>query len=383
MGTPLSLLNLLHEKTRLVVAIAGVSFAVLLIFLNLGFLGALLQTTTEIYSNMNAEVFLISPKTSEISTSESFPRDRLYQVEGLAGVEKTMPVYVGYMQWRNPSTRRTRALFAFAFNPHDSVFSLPEFQDPNTIAIMERPNVVLFDRRSRPEFGPQTLGTTTEVERRQVKIGGNYTLGAGFTADGSVVMSDQNFLRFFRRRTLERVDLGLVKLAAGTDATRLATEIGDRLRSNGDVLVLTKEALIAREQKYWLVNASLGFIFGLGVIVSFIVGTVIVYQIIYTDISDHYAEYATLKAMGYRNRYLFGVVLQEALILSLMGFIPGYVISFGLYALTNQATAGALPMSMTLDRAIFVLVLATLMCSLSGLISVRKVMDADPAEVFS
>jgi len=383
MGTPLSLLNLLHEKTRLVVAIAGVSFAVLLIFLNLGFLGALLQTTTEIYSNMNAEVFLISPKTSEISTSESFPRDRLYQVEGLAGVEKTMPVYVGYMQWRNPSTRRTRALFAFAFNPHDSVFSLPEFQDPNTIAIMERPNVVLFDRRSRPEFGPQTLGTTTEVERRQVKIGGNYTLGAGFTADGSVVMSDQNFLRFFRRRTLERVDLGLVKLAAGTDATRLATEIGDRLRSNGDVLVLTKEALIAREQKYWLVNASLGFIFGLGVIVSFIVGTVIVYQIIYTDISDHYAEYANLKAMGYRNRYLFGVVLQEALILSLMGFIPGYVISFGLYALTNQATAGALPMSMTLDRAIFVLVLATLMCSLSGLISVRKVMDADPAEVFS
>lgn len=381
MRTPLAWFNLINERTRLLVAIAGVAFAVLLIFMNLGFLGSLLQTSTEIYNQINADIFLVSPQTLEISTSETFPKNRLYQIAGLRGVRRVMPVYVGYMQWKNPETRLSRALFAFAINPRDPVFLMPELKDPQTLIAMERPNVVLMDRRSRPEFGPQAVGTKTESERRQVEIIGNYSLGGGFTADGTVIMSDQNFLRFLSPRTLERIDLGLVQVDPEMDIEQIIKEIDDRLPN--DVLVLTKEGIIAREQGYWLIAASLGFIFGLGVVVSFIVGTVIVYQIIYTDISDHYAEYATLKAMGYRSRYLFTVVIQEAVILSLMGYIPGYLFSFGLYELTTRATSGALPMSMNLERAIFVLILTIIMCCLSGLVSVRKVMTADPAEVFS
>lgn len=379
--TPLAWLNLVSERNRLLVAIAGVAFAVLLIFMNLGFLGALLKTSTDIYSQMDADVFLVSPQTLELSTSESFPRDRLYQTQSIAGVTRTMPVYVGYMQWRNPETRRSRALFAFAFNPRDPVFLMPEFDDPQLIAAMERSNTVLFDRRSRPEFGPQAPGTITEVDRRQAVIVGNYTLGGGFTADGTAMMSDQNFLRFFSPRPLDRIDMGLIQLAEGVDVETVVQAIDAKLPN--DVLVLTKDEIIAREQRYWLIAASLGFIFGLGVAVSFIVGTVIVYQIIYTDISDHYAEYATLKAMGYRNGFLFGVVIQEALILALMGYIPGYLASVGVYELASRATSGTLPMSMNLGRGIFVLVLTIAMCCISGLISVRKVMSADPAEVFS
>lgn len=381
MRTPLAWFNLINERTRLLVAIAGVAFAVLLIFMNLGFLGSLLQTSTEIYNQMNADIFLVSPQTLEISTSETFPKNRLYQIAGLRGVRRVMPVYVGYMQWKNPETRRSRAVFAFAINPRDPVFLMPELKDPQTLIAMERPNVVLMDRRSRPEFGSQAVGTTTESERRQVEIVGNYSLGGGFTADGTVIMSDQNFLRFLSPRTLERIDLGLVEIAPNMNLEQMVKEIDDRLPD--DVLVLTKAGIVAREQGYWLVAASLGFIFGLGVAVSFIVGTVIVYQIIYTDISDHYAEYATLKAMGYRGRYLFTVVLQEAIILALMGYVPGYLFSFGLYELTTRATSGALPMSMNLGRAIFVLILTFIMCCLSALVSVRKVMTADPAEVFS
>jgi putative ABC transport system permease protein len=354
---------------------------VLLIFMNLGFLGALLKTSTDIYSQMDADVFLVSPQTLELSTSESFPRDRLYQTQSISGVIRTMPVYVGYMQWRNPETRRSRALFAFAFNPRDPVFLMPEFDDPELIAAIERPNTVLFDRRSRPEFGPQTPGTTTEVDRRQVTIVGNYTLGGGFTADGTAILSDQNFLRFFSPRPLDRIDMGLIQLAEDADVEAVVEAIDAKLPN--DVLVLTKEEIIAREQRYWLIAASLGFIFGLGVAVSFVVGTVIVYQIIYTDISDHYAEYATLKAMGYRNGFLFSVVIQEALILAMMGYIPGYFASVGVYALASRATSGTLPMSMNTGRAMFVLVLTIAMCCISGLISVRKVMSADPAEVFS
>lgn len=393
MRTPLAWLNLLHEKTRLIVAIAGVSFAVLLIFMNLGFLGALTQTTSEIYSKINADIVLISPQTLEISTSKTFPRDRLYQVAGLDGVERVMPVYVGYMQWRNPETRRSRALFAFAINPRDPVFNLPEFSDSATIQALEQRDAVLFDRRSRPEFGPQLPGTTTEVERRQVKIVGNYTLGGGFAADGTLIMSDQNLLRFFSRRQLDRIDLGLIRLKPGVDPDLMVQTIRERLgnpeddslrnQRPNDVLALTKEQIIVREQTYWVTTTSIGFIFGLGVIVSFIVGTVIVYQILYTDIADHLPEYATLKAMGYRSRYLFGVVIQEAVLLAVMGYIPGFLFSSALYALTTQATSGSLPMAMNVGRTVFVLLLTIAMCIVSGLISVRKVITADPAEVFS
>lgn len=381
MRTPLSLLNLLHEKTRLLVAIAGVAFAVLLVFMNLGFLGALAQTSSEIYSKMNGQIFLISPQTLEISTSKTFPRERLYQVAGIDGVKRTMPLYVGYCQWRNPETRLSRALFVFAVNPNDGVFNLSDLQDPKILEAMERPDVVLMDRLSRPEFGSQAVGTITEVERRQVEIGGNYSLGGGFAADGTLIISDQNFLRLFRPRTLSQIDLGLVQLEPGADVLAIQQMIRKMLPN--DVLVLTQEEIIMREQTYWIGTTSTGFIFGLGVVVSCIVGTVIVYQILYTDISEHLPEYATLKAMGYRSRYLFGVVLQEAFILAVMGFIPGYLVSLGLYEFATRATSGTLPMTMNLGRALLVLGLTLGMCAISGLISVRKVVTADPAEVFS
>ncbi|MBE9178960.1 FtsX-like permease family protein [Oculatella sp. LEGE 06141] len=381
MKTPLAWLNLLHEKTRLLVAIAGVAFAVLLIFMNLGFLGALSLTATQIYSQMNAEIFLRSPQTLEISTTKSFPRERLYQIAGVEGVQQTMPVYVGYQQWRNPETRFSRAMFVYGINPRDPVFTLPELQAPEAIAALQRPNTVFIDRLSRPEFGPQTTGIETESDRRRVEIGGQFTLGGGFASDGTLIVSDQNFLRLFAPRPLNRIDLGLVKLQPGADVEAVKATVRQLLPA--DVTVLTQEEIIGRDRDFWIGTTSTGFIFSMGVAVSFIVGTVIVYQILYTDISDHLPEYATLKAMGYRSRYLFKIVLQEAVILAVMGYVPGLILSLGLYELTTNATSGGLPMGMTVGRVVFVLLLTVSMCALSGLISVRKVVTADPAEVFS
>jgi putative ABC transport system permease protein len=381
MRTPLAWLNLLHERTRLTVAIAGVAFATLLIFLNLGFLGALATTASQIYSRMNAQIFLISPQSLEISTTETFPQERLYQVAGIEGVQRVMPLYVGYQQWRNPETRRNRSMFVYGINPRDPVFTLPELQQPETIAVLERPDTVLIDRFSRPEFGPQTTGLETESDRRRVEIGGQYSLGGGFAADGTLITSDQNFRRLFDPRPLDRIDLGLIQLQPGANVEAIVQAVRAKLPQ--DVLVLTQAEIIERERTYWIATTSIGFIFSLGVIVSFIVGTVIVYQILYTDIASHIAEYATLKAMGYRSRYLFSVVLQEAVLLAGMGYVPGLVLSIGLYTLATKATSGSLPMSMNLGRAIFVLFLTLFMCSVSGLISVRKVISADPAEVFS
>lgn len=378
---PLAALNLLHDRTRLLVAIAGVAFAVLLIFMNLGFLGSLLKTTTNFYEQFNGDIFLISPQSLEISTTEPFPRERLYQVAGVEGVKQVMPLYSDYSLWKNPETGLSRAMFVYGYNLRDPAFLMPEVNSPEGIRTLRQPDTVFIDRLSRPEFGPQTTGLVTEADRRQVKIGGQYSMGGGFAADGTLLMSDQNFRRYFAPRTLDQINVGMVLLEPGVNPQKMKETMRSLLPA--DVNVFTKAEVVKQDSDYWLQTTSIGFIFGLGVLVSFIVGTVIVYQILYTDIRDHLREYATLKAMGYSSWYLFQVVLQEAALLAVMGYVPGLIIALGLYTLTVNATAGALPMEMTLFRVGFVLVLAMLMCSLSGLISVRKAMTADPAEVFA
>jgi putative ABC transport system permease protein len=380
MRTPLAWLNLVHEKTRLLVAIAGVAFAVMIIFMNLGFLGALAQTASQIYSQMNADIFLISTQALEIGTTKPFPIERIYQSAGIDGVKKTMPVYLGYLQWKNPETLEYRAIFVYAFNPDDAVFVLPELQKSSTLAALRRMNTVLMDQRSRPEFGPAQVGVHTEADRREVTVGGLYALGGGFAADGTLMMSDQNFRRYFDPRPLNQIDLGLIQLHEGADPLKVQQRLQEILPK--DVLILTQEEIIARDRDYWIGTTSTGFIFGMGVAVSFIVGTVIVYQILYTDIANHMVQYATLKAMGYRSLFLCSLVLQEAVILAVLGYIPGFAVSLGLYEMAFRATSGTLPVSMELGRAVFVLGLTLGMCSISGLISVQKVVQADPAEVF-
>lgn len=384
MRTPLAWLNLVQEKTRLIVAIAGVAFAVILVFMNLGFLGSLARSASIIYTQINADIYLISPQALELSSTKPFPIERIYQVAGVDGIERTMPLYLGYLQWRNPATRLSRAMFVFGINPSDPVFLLPELRSPQNQAALRVPNTVLIDRLSRPEYGSQATGLITEAKatgrNRQVRIGGQFTLGAGFTSDGTIIMSDQNFRRFFAPFPLNQINLGLVKLQAGVDVDQMAAQL-ERLLPE-DVVVMTRSQIITRDRDYWITTTSTGFIFGMGVIVSCIVGVVIVYQILYTDISNHIKQYATLKAMGYPSRYLFGVVIQEAAILAILGYIPGFAISLGLYELTLRATSGGLPIAMDLGRAITVLLLTIFMCTVSGLISVQKVIATDPAEVF-
>lgn len=377
---PVAWLNLIHERTRLVVAIAGVAFAVVLIFMNLGFKGALIATASNFYNEFNADLFLISTETLEISTATPFPRERLYQVAGVEGVSQVMPLYSEYLLWRNPETGVSRALFAYAFNPNDPVFLLPELQSSAAQQILKRPNTVFFDRLSRPEFGPQTVGLTTEADRRQIVIGGTYSLGGGFAADGTIIMSDQNFARYLAPRPLSLINVGLVLLQPGASPEKVATTMAQLLPA--DVEIYTKPAMIEHDTEYWLEATSIGFIFGMGVVVSFLVGAVIVYQILFTDIRDHLPEYATMKAMGYRGQYLFKVVIQEAVLLAVLGFLPGLATSMGLYSLTTRATAGTLPVAMNGGRVMFVLWLTLLMCIVSGLLSVRKAITADPAEIF-
>lgn len=379
---PLAWLQLVREKVRLLVALAGISFAVLLMMIQLGFRDALFDAAVMLHRNLNADIVIISPQSTNLVALKSFSRRRLFQAGGVEGVQSFSPVYLQLSLWRNPETRGTRQILLLGVDPEDDAFDLPEFKTQRDR--LKTPDVVLFDRLSQDEFGPiaqwfdQGKRVETELEDRKISVAGLFDLGTSFAADGTVISSDLNFLRILDTRSPGLIDIGLVKVEPGRDPEVMVQTIQDAVPD--DVMVLTKQGFIDFEQRYWQNSTSIGFIFMLGSTMGFIVGTVIVYQILYTDVSDHLAEYATLKAMGYRSRYLIMVVLQEAMILSVIGFLPGLFASMGLYSVTRNATG--LPIGFTIDRSVTVFSLTAIMCLLSGVIAMRKVQAADPADIF-
>ncbi len=379
---PLAWLQLSREKLRLLVAIAGVAFAVVLIFMQLGFRDALFESASRFHRQLNGEIVLISPQFPYLVQPRSFSRRRLYQALGFAGVNDVSSIYLGLTLWKNPYTRQTRTIFVAGFDPADPTLNLPGVK--RHLDEISKTDVVLFDEASRPEYGPiaaefragRTI--TTEVQNRRVTVGGLFELGTSFGIDGTLIMSDLNFLRLFPHRDPGIIDVGLIRLKPGADPAAVRDAIDASFPK--DVLVLTKQQFVDREQSYWATGTPIGYVFTFGVIMGLVVGAIIVYQILFADVSDHLAEYATLKAMGYPNSYLFGVVFQEALILAVLGYMPGFLICLGLYRVTADATR--LPMQMTAHKGLLVLVLALVMCCVSGVVALRKIRSADPAEIF-
>lgn len=382
--TPLAWLNLIHDRRRLLTSLGGVAFAVLLMFMFNGFKNALYDSQIQLLQTLNADIVITSRLKYTMFVPEPFARRRLYQAQAFDGVVTAYPLYTNNADWKNAETRKTRPVRVLAFNPNDPVLLLPELQAQSYK--LQIPNTVIIDAKSRPELGPITPGVESELSERTVMVVGNYSLGTDFAAgNGNLVMSDQNFLRYFANpdpkedpRSLGTVDLGLVKVAPGADADAIAAAMRQSLPK--DVVILTKEAFVNQERVYWEKNTNIGFVFSLLTAMGFAVGIILVYQILYTDVADHWAEYATLKAMGYRNVFLLGVVIQEAIILSVLGFIPGFCISSLLYSATANATG--LLMQMTTQRALSTFLLTFVMCLISGTIAVRKVQATDPAEVF-
>ncbi len=380
--TPLGWLQLSHDKGRMLVAVAGIAFADVLMFMQLGFQNALYSSNTRLHQTLQGDIVLIHPQARNLINLSSFPRRRLYQAMNVPGVKSAEPLYIKIGNWKNPETRRETSIMVVGFNPDRPAFALPEVNQ--NLSAIKLPDTVLFDRASRGDYEGsiakinQGKAFKTEVDRRTITIGGLFTVGASFAADGILMTSDQNYLRLFPRQNSASVNAGLIQLQPGADPVQVQQVLKAYLPQ--DVSVLTKQEFIEFEKNYWATNSPIGFIFSLGVTMGFVVGVIIVYQVLSTDVSDHMAEYATFKAMGYRNLYLLAIVFEEALILSILGFLPGVAVSAGLYTLTRQATN--LPLYMTLMRAIIVLTLTLIMCIISGSIATRKLQSADPAEIF-
>ena len=382
MKTPLAWLQLSHEKIRLLIALAGIGFADMLMFVQLGFQNALFDSTVTLHKAFDGDVFLMSPQSDALGFTETFSARRLYESLAIDGVESVVPVYLNFGLWKNPVNRNTRTLLVIGFNPVSNILDLPGASE--NLDQIKLEDVVLFDDKSREEFGDVAgllavnNSVTTELSSRKVTVKGLFSLGASFAADGNVMTSDINFLRIFPERQKGLIDIGIINIKPDADLETVLAQLRAKLPQ--DVNVFSKEEFIQNEIQYWQNSTAIGFVFTLGTAIGFVVGTVIVYQILYTDVADHLSEYATLKAMGYKDRYFIMLVFQEAIILALIGFIPGFAVAKGLYFLAASATA--LPLYMTTQRTLMVLILTIIMCCASGSIAVRKLSAADPADIF-
>ncbi|NJN50942.1 MAG: FtsX-like permease family protein [Gammaproteobacteria bacterium] len=382
-AVPYAWLQLSHEKLRLVAAVGGITFAVVLVFMQLGLRAALFDSSVRLHGGMDYDLVMLSPRTTFLAQTKSFPRNRLYQVAGLDSVASVSPLYVFLARYYYQGTPDThRKVLAIGIDPADDNIRLRGVQEH--LSALRVPDTVIMDRYSRTEFAPaiadvaRNEAVKLQVNERTVSLIGLFELGTSFGIDGSLITTDLNFQRMFPDRGPGQIDLGLIRLAKGADPTAVKDTIAAFLPD--DVLVLTQAEYVAREVAYWNGSTPIGYVFTLGAVIGVLVGLIIVYQILFADVQNHLAEYATLKAMGYTNGFLNGLVFREAFILSVLGYIPAVGLTVLLYSQAEQATQ--LPLAMTLERAGVVFVATVAMCCASGLLAIRRLGKVDPAEVF-
>jgi len=379
---PIAWLQLTHSKAKFTVAVTGVVVAVLLMWMQLGFLDALYRSATSVARHLRGDLVLLSPNTKTFMQLEPFAKRHIARSLGHEGVANVYALYVGMAMWKNPWNGEKRRLFVFGMEPDYATFEADDLEEllPTTLA----PDVGIFDAASRPEFGPVGKSVrhgepvAAEINGRLIRITGVTTIGAGFQADGNFVTSTANYLRIMNDPRSSIVQVGLIRLKPGADSKQVQRDLAAMY--GNEMTVMTTDEVVAREYDFLTRTAPIGFVFTLGTIVGCVIGFAIVYQVLYTDISNHLPQFATLKAMGYTDRYLASVVVQEALILAAAGFIPGSLLGMALFAVAKAATM--LPMYVTWDRAIEVFVLTFTMCTVSGLLAMRRLRAADPAEIF-
>jgi len=381
-ATHLAWLQLIKQKGHFAAALAGVAFAVTLMLGQIGLRDSLLASAVRLYDHMRADIVMTSWQYQFQQGAAFMPQRRFPQAAAVEGVESCSPVGVGWLPLRNPIDHQQHQIFLIGVNPFDEVL---DFDSPKPdYAALTRPGSLLFDAGSRSMFGPLAERFRAngpfdiEAAGRQARIVGLVELGPGFGTDGHVFTSDVSFPDFVAGTSSPLPSLGMIRLKPGADRETVLRRLRASLPS--DVRFSTKADFLENEKQYWLKTSPIGFVFTAGLMIGIVVGSVVVYQILYSDVTNHLAEYATMKAMGFRDRQLFLLVIRQAVFMSILGFLPGALMAKAIFVVTHNATL--LPLDMTAHRLIQVYVLTLAMCGVSGALGMLALNGADPAEIF-
>lgn len=385
----LALLNILYEPRKTALALAGIGIAILLIFMQLGFRGAVEDTATNIYGKLEFDVLLRSADYLHFVDSGKITRDQLDYAAAMEGVSDVNELNVSIANWRNPDNGTTRGMMILGVQPTKS-----PFRDRNVdehFDFLKTAESVLIDQQSHPEFGPlnerrfdqRDVGRISELSNKQVEIVQIFSMGAGLAANGAAIVSQSGFERVVPQTDPNLLSFGLITVSEGHSPAQVARQIREALGTDSGVdglQVLTRQQVVDQELQRWLGETPIGFIFTLGVLIAIIVGAAIVYMVLGNDVANRLHEYATMKAMGYSNGFMGWVVIRQAIYLALCSFVPALILSLILYWLTS--TLANLTLVMDWERVVSVLLMTLLMCGVSGVLAIKKLWKAEPAELF-
>lgn len=382
LGIPLAWRQLAGERKRFAVAIAGITFAVTMMLFQTGLQKALFKQVVGPLSLLDCDVVVVGYHYEYFGVGKGLPAVRLHQCAALDEVETVAPVKLGCASFKNVDDGRERDIFLIAFDPSKKTFLSPDIN--KAAADLKMRGTVAFDSLSRQQYGNvaaafgKSGAVKTEISGRAVTIRDLVEIGATFAADGNVLMGIDTLLDIWPNASADIVDVGAIKLKRGANAELAAERLAKILPD--DVRVMTKAQYIQNEKDYWAVRTPIGFVIGASMAVAIFVGAVIVYQILYTDVSDHIPEYATLKAIGFGDSFFVWTIIQESVILSVMGFVPGALLAAVLYKLTREIAN--MPTYMSLSGIALVFALTVSMCVVAGLLATRKLRNANPADIF-
>jgi putative ABC transport system permease protein len=382
LGIPLAWKQLAADPKRLVTAVIGVAFGITLMLFQLGLYNAINAMVVLPHAQLRGDLYLTSLDWESFGSNRGFTRRRLSQARALPEVESVTPLYIGFVYWTNPETGLSKVALTLAFDPSENPFKPGAVRDQSHK--LQDPEAVLFDALSSSEYGrvPELLQANptlpVEIDKKHAMVKGLFTMGPTLAASANLVMSDEAWFRYRTDVPRNMANVGVINLRPGTNAASTAAEL--RLLLPKDVRVVTREAFIREEQAYWDKRTPVGFVVGAGMLVGMLVGAIVVYQILYSDVNDHLKEYATLKAIGMGDLFFTVLVLEEALLLVVMGAPP----ALALTALLNSSARSSvnLPAYVEPVQVLTVLLAVAVACLLAGQLATRKLRAADPASVF-
>ena len=378
---PIGWLQLTHNPMRFAAALVGVAFANVLVFVQLGIMNSMGTATLRPYGFFAADIMISAPDANALTDGGNVARQWLLQALADPDVLDGTGLFIGNVPW----DRRDAdiSLTTFGVDPARPGYLAPEIAVD--ASLLEVQGAALIDRLARgltrdeaAAIRPQTP-LAFETQGRTLTAYSTFAGGGGFGGDGYMIVSDQTFLSLFPARRSAAPDHILLRLRPGADVEAVVQRL--RVLISDPALRIRSYAQAgAEELTYQQTKRPTGIIFGFGVLIGVLVGLVIVYQVLSTDVADHLREYATFKAMGYGQRFFMGIVLEEALVLGVLGFLPGVTVGAAILTLMGKVTT--LPLAVTWPMAAIVLVGTVVFSTLSGALATRRLAAADPADLF-
>lgn len=385
--TWISWLQLRHQKAQTVSAALGITFITVLLFMQIGFRSSFLNTLLDLPASFNADAVMLNSSAVTVLRTPTFSELRLNQTLAFEEVTRVAPIYWSSVLMRDPEggekyLRKVQAIglpLTWDVMLLDSVYG-----QYNKLKIKRN---VLIDQRSKKSFSQiidsVKSGEDYSIEVRggrhqaRIRVTGLFDVGVNQSANSHIITSDETFMEVFNRPR-SKINLGLIQLHPGSDATLVAEKMNAYLPE--DVKVVALPDLLNQERDFYEFQTPIGIIFRFGLGGAVAVGIVILYQILFQLISKYIRDFATLKAIGFSNGQLRRIVLGSALMLAVLGFLPGLGLSFLMYDVIAKATA--LRFEMTWEVAVIVFGAIAFICVISALLAIRKLNDADPADLF-